>query len=219
MSVPQRAVIFDMDDTLVVTKDVKWEQHKFVAKHSFGVNLTDETLAKHWGKPFGPMLECIYEHSAPQEVLISEYRKFHADFPKLEQPGAVQAVSNLLSQGVLVGVITSMLSQVAHPDLVRLGFPVDDFLILQGAEATQFHKPDYRVFTPVREELEKRGISPQEVTYVGDALMDLEASKGAGFNFLGVSTGLFAPADFPSGTPVFPTLLEALDSLVLAAVS
>lgn len=209
MTTLPRCVLFDMDDTLVVTRQVKWQQHKYVAKHAYGIDLTDEKLAQHWGEPFAQMLGHLYENSASTEDMIAEYRKLHGRFPKLEQPGAVALTKRLLARGAVVGVVTSMLGEVSRPDLVRLGFPIDQFLTVQGSDDCEFAKPDPRVFTPIIDRLAAMGISEDQTVYVGDALIDQEAAEGAGIGFIGVSTGLAKPSAFPSGTPVFGSLEAA----------
>ena len=42
-----RAVLFDLDDTLLKTARIKWAHHKAVAAQ-YGIELTDETLAQYW---------------------------------------------------------------------------------------------------------------------------------------------------------------------------
>ncbi|OKL46118.1 hypothetical protein BSR29_07630 [Boudabousia liubingyangii] len=219
-------VLFDMDDTLVITRKVKWEQHQYVAKHEFGIDLAEETLREHWGKPFGPMLELLYEQAAPQDVLISTYRKYHDQYPKLEQPGAVAAVTALLDAGVKVGVLTSMISEVAIPDLKRIGFPVERFECVLGADHSEFHKPDPRVFdevlAPYRDSsaTDSAGASTttsdlaSRVVYVGDALMDEAAAQGAGIGFVAVTTGLVEADGFAAGVPVFPGVAEACQAFL-----
>ncbi|AOZ73025.1 hypothetical protein BK816_06765 [Boudabousia tangfeifanii] len=209
-----RLVLFDMDDTLVVTRAVKWQQHQFVAKEEYGLDLSEETLAQHWGQPFGPMLSALYQQAAPEAELIANYRKYHDLYPKLEQPGAVAGVKALLAAGYQVGVLTSMINEVAAADLARMGFPIDDFAMLLGADNTEFHKPDPRVFAPIADYASQQGWDLSEVVYVGDALIDEVAASGAGLGFIGVTTGMAQAEDFPAGTPVFPGVAAAINSLL-----
>ena len=53
---PRRAVLFDMDDTLLLTREVKWDHHRFVAREHYGIELDDQTLRAHWGEPFDEMI-------------------------------------------------------------------------------------------------------------------------------------------------------------------
>ncbi|WP_414479912.1 HAD family hydrolase, partial [Pseudomonas aeruginosa] len=66
----------------------------------------------------------------------------------------------------------------------------------QTADDTPFHKPDPRVFEPALTWLETQDVRPEEVYYIGDGLHDMKAALGAGFNFLGVETGLVTAEQF-----------------------
>lgn len=201
-----RAVIFDMDDTLLLTRDVKWAHHRHVARTSYGIELDDATLREHWGKPFDEMIGHYYRHSATPDEMRAANHASAADFPKQPVPGAVELVTRLLDEGTLVGVVTSTRTDMALADLARCGFPVDRLFLVQGADQSPVHKPDPAVFDNARTLLAELGVD--EITYVGDALMDEQAATAAGLEFVGITTGLFGADDFPSGTRVVATVEE-----------
>ncbi|MFZ2260320.1 MAG: HAD hydrolase-like protein [Luteococcus japonicus] len=199
------AVIFDMDDTLLATREVKWAHHKQVAREHYGIDLTDEVLARHWGEPFDLMIGHLYQHSASVEEMRAANQTSAHLFPKQAIPGAVDAVTTLLDRGLVVGVLTSMNTANALADLTRCGFPMDRLVFVQGADQTPHHKPDPRVFTSALEMLHARGIT--EVSYVGDALIDEQAALGAGLRFVAVTTGL-ATAEAFEDSPVITSLVD-----------
>lgn len=49
-----KAVIFDLDDTLLKTAVIKWKHHKAVADKFYGIELTDKTLGEHCGYAGAP---------------------------------------------------------------------------------------------------------------------------------------------------------------------
>jgi phosphoglycolate phosphatase-like HAD superfamily hydrolase len=206
-----KAVIFDLDDTLLKTAVVKWAHHKAVAKQFYGIDLTDEVLAEHWGKPFEPMMAIFYQNADTPENMLKANLSLEGKYQKEVQKDGLNVVNALLAANVEVGVVTSILGHLARKDLSRLGFPVEKFFILQGADDAPAHKPDPTVFDAAFELLKGRGIASNEIVYVGDALMDYYASRDAGIDFIGVTTGSISQEQFKTeGAKTISSLGELL---------
>lgn len=185
-----KAVLFDMDDTLLKTWEAKWEQHKFVAKKYYGVELSDEVLMEHWGKGFDTLAANLYAQKGTEETRRTDFVRHEDDFPKKVHSGAVQAVEKLLAEGIAVGVVSAMLTQVVAKDMREQGFPHERFAVLQGSDHTKVHKPDPLVFDPALVRLADQGITDKRsILYVGDALNDFYAARDAGLDFIGITTG------------------------------
>lgn len=190
------AIIFDLDDTLLVSRTIKWEQYRTAANQFYGFELGEDELTRHWGKPFAEMITELFRRSAPTEDLIAAVGSLDTHYPKTPCAGAAPAVERLLRDGVLVGVVTSSNTEPAVHDLARTGFPVDQMLFVHGADVTTAHKPDPAVFNESVALLAEHGVAPDDITYVGDALIDLHAARGAGLRFVGVTTGVVTGAEF-----------------------
>jgi phosphoglycolate phosphatase len=158
--------------------------------------LTDEVLAEHWGKPFELMMAILYRNSDTPENMLKANLSLEDQFLKELQDDALFVVSSLLAAGVEVGVITSLTGNLAKADLLRLGFPIDEFFLLQGSDDEPAHKPDPRVFDRALELLKSKNISRTQVMYVGDALMDYYAARDAGIGFMGIATGFVSQEQF-----------------------
>lgn len=184
-----KAVLFDFDDTLARSWEQKWAHHKHTAKESYGVELTDETLSEHWGKPFNKMVGLLYNHADTEENMMTENERTRDQFPKLPMDGAIETLELLRAEGIQLGVITSTLTQLVQGDLDRMGFSLDSFFHIQGADDSPFPKPDPRVFDNALLKLADEGIIKEEVAYVGDSLFDTKAALGAGVHFVAVTTG------------------------------
>ncbi len=197
---PRRAVLFDLDDTLFLTREVKWEHHRFVAKNSFGIDVTDEELAEHWGKPFEEMISLLYRGKGTAQERLAANRASNDRFPKKPIEGALDAVVELLNRGITVGIITSTVTERAVTELKEHGYPMDRLLLVQGADLTEFHKPNPRVFDRAITLLTALGKT--EITYVGDALTDEKAALSAGLDFVAVTTGLFQTDKFSDQSTV-----------------
>ena len=211
-----KAVIFDFDDTLVESRAIKWAHHKHVAKKFYNVDITDEILNEHWGKPFPVLLKALYGDVDTVENMVKANAHTRDDFLKKVYPGSVEVVTKLLGQGVEIGLLSAAHKEFIILDLERLGFPKERFILIQDAQDTTVHKPDPRVFDPMLVILKERGIKKEEIIYVGDSMMDFEAARDAHLHFLAVTTGLYSRKDFEraGANMIVGNITQALDFLL-----
>lgn len=191
-----RAVIFDLDDTLVSASKVKWAHLTAVAQECYGLSVDQEHLQSQWGKPLLQQVTAIFGTIDSPENIYANLAAATPRFPKTAMPGAIPAVDALLAAGLQVGVVTSTPGSYASDDLRRLGFARDEFAFVHGEEDVLHHKPDPLAFEPGLEVLKTMGINREEVVYVGDLVMDHHAASNAGLWFIGVTSGLASAADF-----------------------
>lgn len=205
-----KVILFDHDDTLVGTIGPKWDEHKFIAKKYYGKDLTDSEIKEHWGKPL-PELVCLLYGTDDADKAIAYNKKHHASYPKRLFPHTVPVLRWLRKNQKLVGVVTATIRFSFEYDLASNNILPEEFDFTQTAEDTSYHKPDPRVFKPVTAWLAKQGIQPNHVLYIGDGLHDMAAAYGAGFQFLGVETGLVTGGQFrEAGAASVPTLASLL---------
>jgi phosphoglycolate phosphatase-like HAD superfamily hydrolase len=195
MSEDIKAVFFDHDDTLVGTIAAKWAHHKHVARTWYGKELTDDDIRQHWGVPFSKLVELLYGQDDPEEAMRRNL-SCEDDFPKVLPAETVPTLQRLHDAGKVLGIITATSRYSFEHDLDLHGFPRDIIDYTQTEDDTSFHKPDPRVFEPAIAWLAARRILPREVLYVADGLHDMKAAAGAGFNFMGVTTGLVTSGEF-----------------------
>lgn len=181
-----RAVIFDMDDTLIKTREAKFEAHKHTGKKFYNLDFTDEYLSSHWGKPFKRMLVDTYQNVDTYENLLSNYRSVSVKHPISPYDGAVELVAKLTKSHSL-GLLTAANEELTVAALAESGIDATHFHYLQTSDDTVHHKPDPRVFSPILEYFGQLGIDRTEILYVGDKLDDMQASRGAGIEFLAVA--------------------------------
>lgn len=214
-----KAVLFDMDDTLLKSWEVKWAHHRMVAKKYYNIDLTEEKLGKHWGEPFPVLVKSLYGQPEPIEKMMERFVLHEPEFLKIAHDSAVEALETLNASGVVLGVVTMMITPVAEEDM-RREFPTVRFALIQGADQTLVHKPDPLVFEPAFKRLEQLGIiDKKKVLYVGDALNDFYAARDAGLDFVGVTTGFVDQASFKkAGATQVVTSLAELSNLVLRKV-
>ncbi len=191
-----KAVIFDLDDTLVESRLAKWNHHKFVAKKFYDLDVTDEDMGTHWGKPMHELIENLYKLKDTTENVIKNLISVRNNFPKKIYPDTHNVINEILARGMKLGIVSATLNEFVVSSLEEHNLPVEKFLIIQGADDTDFHKPNPRVFSLVIERLEKEGVLKEEILYVGDSITDFQAANGAGLNFIALTTGLYKEEDF-----------------------
>lgn len=211
-----KAVIFDFDDTLVESRLAKWAQHKHVAKEFYNIDIQEEDLLKHWGKPFHILVKELYKNSDTLENMYGAIYSTKDRFPKKVYKESIDVVKKLLDKNIKVGVVSATTKEFLLEDLNKFGFPVDDFFIIQGANETDVHKPHPGVFSMMINKLEKEGINKKDIVYIGDSLDDLMASTGAGIDFIAVTTGLYSKNDFQGhgAKNIVNKLEKVLDKLI-----
>ena len=196
MNYKYKAVIFDLDDTIVESRIAKWNQHKYVAKNFYNIDLTDDILKEHWGKPFDLFISILYKHSDTIDNMRNACASTTKMFPKKLYKGSLNVVNELLGNGVKVGVLSATTISFLKKDLEFFNFPISRFSFIQGADDTLYHKPDSKVFEPLLNYFAKQGIKNNDIVYIGDSVNDFKAADGAGINFIGVTTGLHSKKDF-----------------------
>lgn len=189
------AVVFDMDDTLIKTFDVKFRQHRHFARERYGLELDSDEFRSHWGKPFHVFLESLYGHVDTIDRVHDEYVKLSHLFPVELQEDTLHTLDRLHSANRKLGIVTATAREVVMRDLTPAGFPFERLHKLQTSDDTLVHKPDPNVFEPILAALRDAGIAG-EIMYVGDALTDYYAARDAGLRFVGVTTGLVSAEQF-----------------------
>jgi phosphoglycolate phosphatase-like HAD superfamily hydrolase len=191
-----KAIIFDFDDTLVESRVAKWAHHTHVAKKFYNIDLVDDDIRKHWGKPFNVLVADLYRGVDTVQNIFDTIATVKKDFPKYPYKESISTVQKLLDNGIKVGVLSATTNKFLVEDLADLGFPINEFVIIQGADDTSFHKPDSRVFDPLITLLEEEKINKKDILYVGDSIDDFQSSTGAGINYIALTTGLYSQEDF-----------------------
>ena len=185
-------------------------QHKHLAKLYYGKQLTDTEIIEHWGKPLQELVGLLYGTDALDQALA--HNTMHArEFPKRLFEATVPTLRHLKAAGMVLGIITATTRYSFESDIDLHQIPRVLLDYTQTSDDTPYHKPDKRVFNPAIAWLAIRDIRPAETLYVGDGLHDMKAALGAGFNFIGVETGLVTAEDLVlAGVKSIPSIAELI---------
>jgi HAD superfamily hydrolase (TIGR01549 family) len=213
------AVLFDLDDTLTVTRTIKFDMHRAIARERYGRVLTDDEIRRHYDKPIEDSLRGL--HGGPDtrtEELVAVLDAYQQRFPHRVQTGALTVVRTLLAAKLQVGIITGSPESVARSVLEYLGFPVAQMVGIYCYNSARLRKPSPMVFDEVKALLRARHWPHEpEILYVGDGLEDYRAAHAAGVDFVGVTTGVVTGQDFRAAGAEcsVPKLIDLLKILQL----
>lgn len=179
-------VLFDFDGTLADTIPLIVESYRHTV---LGLDLEpapDETVIRSW---IGRVLIDVLEELSPGrgEELVHRYREHnlsHHDALIRTVPGAAGLVTDLLEEGVPVGVVSSKSRRTVIRGMRVTGLPEVEHVV--GMEDTGAHKPDP---APLLEGARRMGVDPARSVYVGDALVDVQAARAAGMVAVAVTWG------------------------------
>lgn len=192
-----KAIIFDLDQTLFDSFSGIVEAHKLNGKENYNLDITEELIREHWGKPLEEFWKILYQNLDTVDNLLkttlATREKYHIEAKLFNN---VKELLNLLKQKYKIGIVTSSNSELVYYMLKKQNIDPNIFCLIQGSEQTDYHKPDYRVFELTKEILNKIGIKSTEIVYIGDSTHDYLASKGAGIHFIAVLTGLNSKTEF-----------------------
>lgn len=209
----KKAIIFDFDDTLVESWPHKWAQHQAVAQRFYNIDLDESTLRKHWGKPSKELVQHFYENRQSTEQMLKNFHSLDKAYPKTLISTTTKTLGQLSSSGYVLGIVSNARKESLQHDIDSLRLRRTCFDFIHAYEDTHAYKPDPRAFNRAKIELRTRDI--EHVIYVGDSLIDLEASRSAGIPFIGVTSGLTSKQEFLQAGAV--RVIQKLDELLKLA--
>lgn len=197
-----RAVLFDIDGTLLVTGGAggrAWRR-AFQELHGIDVDIADHTDAGMTDPEIAAIVfrKAIGREGTPEErsKAIGCYLK-HLPETVAESggyrvmPGIEKLLDELIDEGLLLGLVTGNIEAAAHIKLARAGF--NRYFSFGGygsdsADRTEVTKAGLR-----RGELVSGGpLGDSACIAVGDTPRDVKAGHGAGIEVVGVATGSYS---------------------------
>ncbi len=197
-----RAVLFDIDGTLLVTGGAggaAW-QHAFEELHGVDANVAEHTDA---GMTDPEIVKIVFREVLGREGTAEERAKAIACYLKhlpdtvaesdgyRVMPGVEELLDDLIDGGLLLGLVTGNIEAAAHIKLARAG--LNRFFSFGG------YGSDFADRTEVTEAALRRGelvagaiLADGACVAVGDTPRDVAAGHGAGIEVIGVATGSYS---------------------------
>ncbi len=198
----QRAVLFDLDGTLVDTIELLLSSVRAAFEGrpaGRGVPTTAEWVAGI-GTPLAVQLRPYAADERDLATLQETYRAYqreHHDRLTRCFDDVVPTVARLRALGHPMAVVTSKAADIAERTLGYVGLaPYMEVVV--ALESTDRHKPDPE---PVRYALARLGADPVHAVFVGDSPHDIAAGNAAGVTTIGALWGPFSRAAIEQASP------------------
>ena len=191
-----KALVFDMDGTLteltLPLEDMRQDTKSYYIERGFPARLLEPAdgissstvKAKEYFLSHGLKLSEWEQMEAEVDRILSQHEGFAAANAILIE-NALDIVGRIRQTGMLTAILTN--NGRSSVDKIMQQIPlVDYFDIIQTRHESPQPKPNPDGLLKIALQL---GVNPDEIVYVGDALIDATAAKRAGIEFWGVSTG------------------------------
>jgi pyrophosphatase PpaX len=200
MSSSPRAVLFDLDGTLIDSIELIVNS----ALYAFEKCGHPAPAAEEWladlGLPLRAMFGRFIEDESRMADLVAGYREYQlANHDRLVRPydEVAATLEALHERGYALAVVTSKAEPLAHRGLAHVGLG-NFFDVVVGLESCKRHKPDPE---PVQIALERLGVGRDAAAFVGDSPHDMAAGRAAGVTTIAALWGPFSRAQLAPSEP------------------
>jgi pyrophosphatase PpaX len=172
-----QGVLFDLDGTLIDTRDFYLIPFRRVLREQLGVALTSALIAAHFGKTTAAILA---EFAPPERIpeLQAHLMAYQEEEWDRVQPfpGITDLLTTLKEAGLRLGVVTSMTRASCERVRAHLTFtPLIDAWVT--ASDTPRPKPDPE---PIHLGVARLALTAAQVVVIGDTGFDMGAAQAAG---------------------------------------
>ncbi len=219
ISYKYKAVIFDLDGTLLDTLDDLCD----AVNHTMDVFAypcrTRDEVRSFVGNGVDRLIElCIPGHESDpnRDPAIKEYRKYynaHSEIKTKPYDGVTELIDKLIGDGVEVAVVSNKI-HVSTVELCKKYFPaIENVCGEREAEGIR-RKPHPDTVIKSAEDM---GVTVSECVYVGDSEVDIETARNAGMDCISVLWG-FRDREYlqKCGGTVFAETADELYSAIKA---
>ena len=187
---PARAVIFDIDGTMVDSLGAYLEVAR-LASAPFGVEISAQQVRSSLGGN-GRFWDQVLPEDFPKREAAMRQMSAHAAraWPKILREharvfaGLAQTLDTLKQSGMLLGIVSGARAEVL--ELLREDGVLDRFDAVVLGEDVARRKPDPEGLLKC---LAKLHIDAGQAAYVGDTQVDIQASRSAGMHAVAVLSG------------------------------
>jgi pyrophosphatase PpaX len=183
-----KAVLFDLDGTIVDTNEIILSAMQDTLAHFTGRAWEHRELMPHWGMRLRDQLSALCP-TLDLDAAVAFYRGRYAVYHETllaEVPGTTAVLAALRARGLRLGVVTSKKRLNADQTLRDVGFlPI--FAVVVTEEDTARHKPAPE---PLLYALGALGLTADDAIYVGDNPDDIRAAHAAGMRGIAVAWSL-----------------------------
>lgn len=172
-----KAILFDLDGTLINTNNLIVKSFQYAFKKHLNLDMDYDNIVKHFGEPLMHTM-AMYDAENPHQ-LISVFREYNEEMHDELVEGFEQVnetLNELKNLGIKLAVVTSKRKDMSYRGLKL--FNIFDYMdVIVTPEDTEKHKPEGE---PVLKALEMLKLKPEEAIMVGDSANDILCAQNAG---------------------------------------
>lgn len=189
-----RHVFFDLDGTLVDSRDAVRECYARVYRHHLNADFPPDAIPP--GEIFAMRPIELFSRFAPERA-TELYDAYHSTYPDcLDRvavfPAVVEMIASLKAAGRQLALVTNKGRERTLLDLSVAGIADSDFATIVTAEDTRERKPHP---APILLALARTGADPADTVYVGDGPQDVLAARAAGMACIALTYGFYPRED------------------------
>lgn len=191
MQAKYKAVIFDLDGTLLNTLDDLADSCNYVLAQKGLLTYPVERYRSFVGNGAAILMKRIHPQGTSQEELddslakFTEYYSAHKDIKTYPYPGIRELLKNLREAGIHLCVLSNKPHEISL-EIIRQYFGDGTFDIIMGKSPDYPVKPDPTSCNII---LKRLGLDRSAVLYVGDSNVDMQTAENAGLTKCGVCWG------------------------------
>jgi beta-phosphoglucomutase family hydrolase len=197
-----RAVLWDLDGTLVDSEEYHWQSWRDTLEPE-GLTITYEQFLASFGMKNDPIMRnWLGDGYTPERAVRladakeADYRRLVSAHGLTALPGAREWLTALHAAGWKQAIVTS--APLANAEVMLRALDLHSvFEAVVTAEDVSHGKPDPEVFLTAAARL---GVSPPRAIVVEDAAAGIEGARRAGMKSIGVSTRVKLAADVVVGS-------------------
>lgn len=180
-----RAVLFDLDGTLLDTNELIYKSFDYTFKEGLNLNISKDKITSFYGQPLEDAFKNYSDKNEEINKLIRMYREYNENIHDnmcYAFDEVLELLTELKNKDIKIGIVTSKRSSLAKRGMKIAGI-LKYMDVIVTPECTENHKPSK---DPAIYALGKLGVKPNEAIMVGDSHFDLICGRDAGCITCGV---------------------------------
>lgn len=210
-----KAVIFDLDGTMVETENSVWVHVNHILAEKHGKKFDESVRKKMMGRKESEALQIFLDHhqiDATVEQLVEERQELLLQLVDRVKanPGLYELITLLNKMGIKKGIATSSFYPFASKVLEKVNL-TSEFEVFVTGNQIRNGKPHPEIFLTVAKKLD---VDPKDCLVLEDAQNGVEGAYNAGMKVIAIPHQYSVDHDFSKATMILKSLTEVTSKLL-----
>ncbi len=172
-----KAVLFDLDGTLINSMLSDTLSFQSIIKENLGFDISEDQMKGYFGTPTKALISKFVDASDVEHLYQCWLREKEKNSGLVSIfPGVLNSILVLRNKGLKTAIVTSQFE--SESAITREHFKLNKYIDAWiTSDQSRCHKPDPE---PVFIALEKLNVRPEFAIMIGDTINDIDAGKSAG---------------------------------------